>query len=58
MPFVMGESLRAYLRRQGELPVSTAVRLLTEIARALGYAHRQGVVHRDIKPENAPIPLP
>jgi eukaryotic-like serine/threonine-protein kinase len=52
MPYVEGESLRALLERQGELPVSTAVRIGGEVARALSYAHRHGVVHRDIKPDN------
>jgi eukaryotic-like serine/threonine-protein kinase len=52
MPYVDGESLRERLARQGELPVHEAVRLLSEIADALGYAHSRGVVHRDIKPEN------
>ena len=52
MPYVDGESLRALLDRQGELPVSTAVRIAGEVARALAYAHRHGIVHRDIKPEN------
>jgi eukaryotic-like serine/threonine-protein kinase len=52
MPFVEGESLRARLGREGELPVALAVRLLQEVARALAYAHRQGIVHRDIKPAN------
>jgi serine/threonine-protein kinase len=52
MPYVAGESLRERLSRQGELPVTDAVRLLSEMADALGYAHAQGVVHRDIKPEN------
>jgi tRNA A-37 threonylcarbamoyl transferase component Bud32/tetratricopeptide (TPR) repeat protein len=52
MPFVAGESLRSRLRRAGELPVPLALRLLTEVTRALAYAHRHGVVHRDIKPEN------
>jgi eukaryotic-like serine/threonine-protein kinase len=52
MPFVEGESLRARLQKQGELPVALAVRLLIEITRALAYAHRRGIVHRDIKPEN------
>jgi eukaryotic-like serine/threonine-protein kinase len=52
MPFVDGESLRDRLRREKQLPVADAMRIATEIAAALGYAHRQGVIHRDIKPEN------
>jgi tetratricopeptide (TPR) repeat protein len=52
MPYVEGESLRVRLAREGELPVPEAVRIMTEVARALAYAHRQGVVHRDIKPDN------
>ncbi|HTL04976.1 MAG TPA: serine/threonine-protein kinase, partial [Gemmatimonadales bacterium] len=52
MPFVEGESLRARLARQGELPVAEATRLLREVTDALAYAHRQGIVHRDIKPDN------
>ncbi len=52
MPFIEGESLRAKLTREGELPVGEAVRLLKEIVDALAYAHRNGVVHRDIKPDN------
>jgi len=52
MPFVEGETLRARLDREGRLPVDTAVRLAREVAGALDYAHRQGVIHRDIKPEN------
>ena len=52
MPYVAGESLRERLTRQGELPIHEAVRLLAEVADALGHAHSQGVVHRDIKPEN------
>ena len=52
MPYVDGESLRERLSRQGELPVHEAVRLLSEVADALGHAHSRGVVHRDIKPEN------
>src|SRR5687767_2793011 len=52
MPYVAGESLRARLDREGQLPVVEAVHHARAIASALDYAHRQGVVHRDIKPEN------
>jgi serine/threonine-protein kinase len=52
MPHVAGESLRARLARERQLPVEEALRLAREVASALDYAHRQGVVHRDIKPEN------
>jgi len=52
MPFVEGESLRDRLEREKQLPVSEAVRIATEVASALDYAHRHGVIHRDIKPEN------
>jgi serine/threonine-protein kinase len=52
MPFVSGESLRGRLTREKQLPVNDAIRLAKEVAGALDYAHRQGVIHRDIKPEN------
>ena len=52
MPYIDGESLRARLARQGELPVTEAVRILRHVASALAYAHKHGVVHRDIKPDN------
>ena len=52
MPYVRGETLRARLERERQLPVADAVRLAKEVAGALEHAHRQGVVHRDIKPEN------
>jgi len=52
MPFIDGESLRDRLKREKQLPVDTALRIATEVADALEYAHRHGVIHRDIKPEN------
>ncbi|MBC7790195.1 MAG: protein kinase [Anaerolineae bacterium] len=52
MPFVEGESLRARLEREKQLPLDDAVRVAREVADALAYAHSRGVVHRDIKPEN------
>jgi serine/threonine-protein kinase len=52
MPFVTGESLRDRLERDGQLPVAEALTIAREVADALDYAHRAGIVHRDIKPEN------
>jgi len=52
MPYVEGESVRERLHREHQLPVGDAVRIATEVASALDYAHRHGVIHRDIKPEN------
>jgi serine/threonine protein kinase len=52
MPYVDGESLRGMLNREKTLPPSRALQLIEEVAGALTYAHRRGVVHRDIKPEN------
>ncbi len=52
MPLVTGETLRARLERERQLPVADAVRIAREVASALDYAHRQNVIHRDIKPEN------
>ena len=52
MPYVEGESLRDRLQRERQLSVDAAIRIATEAARALEYAHRHGVIHRDIKPEN------
>jgi len=52
MPYVEGESLRARLARERRLSVADALSVLQDVAQALAYAHRHGVVHRDIKPEN------
>src|SRR5690349_21194304 len=52
MPLVTGETLRARLEREQQLPVNDAVLIAREVADALGYAHGLGVIHRDIKPEN------
>src|SRR5437773_3596144 len=52
MPFVEGESLRARLERENQLPVDEAVRIAVAVANALDYAHCHGVIHRYLKPEN------
>ncbi|HEU4786970.1 MAG TPA: serine/threonine-protein kinase, partial [Gemmatimonadaceae bacterium] len=52
MPFVDGETLRAKLDRETQLGIDEAVNITCEVADALDYAHRHGVIHRDIKPEN------
>jgi TolB-like protein/Flp pilus assembly protein TadD/tRNA A-37 threonylcarbamoyl transferase component Bud32 len=52
MPYIEGESLREKLAKEGELPISDAVRILKEVVDALAEAHSHGVVHRDIKPDN------
>ena len=52
MPYVQGESLRDRLTREKLLPIADAVHIAAEVADALDYAHRHGVIHRDIKPEN------
>ena len=52
MPFVRGESLRARITRERQLGVDETLTIARQLASALDYAHRQGVIHRDIKPEN------
>jgi serine/threonine-protein kinase len=52
MPFVKGESLRALLDRERQLPVEDAVRYAREVADALAHAHEEGIIHRDVKPAN------
>jgi serine/threonine-protein kinase len=55
MPYVDGETLRARLERERQLPVDEAVRIASAIGGALEYAHQHGVIHRDLKPENVLI---
>ncbi len=52
MPYIEGETLRDKLNREKQLGIEEAVRITTEVADALDYAHRHDVIHRDIKPEN------
>jgi serine/threonine protein kinase len=52
MPYVEGESLRARIERERQLPVDEAVQIAVAVASALDYAHGHGVIHRDLKPEN------
>jgi Tol biopolymer transport system component len=52
MPFIEGETIRDALNRESQFGVEKAVRIACEVADALDYAHRHGVIHRDIKPEN------
>ncbi len=52
MPFVPGESLAARLKHERQLGVDEAILITCQVAEALDYAHRQGIIHRDIKPDN------
>ncbi len=52
MPFIDGESVRARLDRENELPVADAIQIIRDVADALAYAHGEGVIHRDVKPDN------
>jgi pentatricopeptide repeat protein len=56
MPYVEGETLRARLERERQLPVEETARLVSLLANALDSAHAQGVIHRDLKPENILLP--
>ncbi|MBW8838496.1 MAG: serine/threonine protein kinase, partial [Gemmatimonadetes bacterium] len=52
MPYIEGDSLRGSLAREKQLPIERALRVTEQVAAALEYAHRQGILHRDIKPDN------
>jgi serine/threonine protein kinase len=52
MPYIVGESLRQRIRRQGPLSIAEVIRIMRDVADALGHAHALGVVHRDVKPDN------
>jgi serine/threonine-protein kinase len=52
MPLITGETLRARLAREKQLPVDDAVRIAVAVAHALDYAHAHNIIHRDLKPEN------
>jgi len=52
MPYIQGETIREKLNRETQFGVDDAIRIAREVADALDYAHRHGVIHRDIKPEN------
>jgi len=55
MEYVAGETLQQILTRQGRLPLSAALSIATEVARALEAAHARGIVHRDLKPQNVKL---
>ena len=55
MPFIVGESLRDFLNREGRIPIEQACTIARSVSGALDYAHRNRIVHRDIKPENIMI---
>jgi serine/threonine-protein kinase len=52
LPYIRGASLRQRLEKEGQLAIDEAVHITSQVAAALDYAHRHGVIHRDIKPEN------
>jgi serine/threonine protein kinase/membrane-associated phospholipid phosphatase len=52
MPYVEGHTLRVRLDRETQLPIDESLQIVRDVANALSYAHKRGIVHRDIKPEN------
>lgn len=52
MEFIDGETVEAYMQREGAVPTLMALKIAEQVARALGAAEKQGLVHRDIKPSN------
>ena len=52
MNYIKGDTLRTYLKKNGPLPSVQALRIVAQLAQALGYAHQHGIIHRDIKPSN------
>src|SRR5919106_1095894 len=52
MPYIVGESLRERIDRQGPLPIADVIPIMRDVADALGHAHALGVLHRDVKPDN------
>lgn len=52
MPLVEGETLRARIQRERQLPLDDALAIVRDVAEALDHAHAHGIVHRDVKPEN------
>jgi serine/threonine protein kinase/membrane-associated phospholipid phosphatase len=52
MPYVEGDTLRERLDRETQLPIDESLQIIRNVANALSYAHKRGIVHRDIKPEN------
>jgi serine/threonine-protein kinase len=55
MELVDGRTLKDLVRERGPLPPATAIAVMEQILRALGYAHKRGIVHRDVKPQNVII---
>ncbi|MBM4386983.1 MAG: serine/threonine protein kinase [Deltaproteobacteria bacterium] len=58
MEFLRGETLSSYCRRKFPLPLCEIVRYILEIAGALSYSHKNGIIHRDVKPSNIFIVVP